>query len=255
MTSPSDTIRNAAATLLARAGASPDPAELLRGWARCYREHPEHRFPSDPGAEFFPFDLEHAAKELDRLRALPAASSAAPESELKWQDEGDAAAAGHGRLVKIAKGLPPHPSNNITLLQVGNDSSMMLLWHNNTVVAAFATVRDAFNDTQLLQFTTSTAAPPAQAEAAGALWRHKKRGTTYRILHGEKYADCTASSATITQIDHEPFVVYQDVADGKVWVRPRSEFFDGRFEPVAPPSFENSDGGKTPADAKSGVTK
>ena len=62
------------------------------------------------------------------------------------------------------------------------------------------------------------------------LYRHRKRGTTYRILHGDEYGTCFASSSSVAQIDHEPMIVYQDIADGRVWVRPRSEFFDGRFE-------------------------
>lgn len=39
-------------------------AKILDGWARAYRDTPEHRFPSDPHAEFFPVDLENAAKIL-----------------------------------------------------------------------------------------------------------------------------------------------------------------------------------------------
>lgn len=45
-----------------------DAAGLLRGWAKAYRDTPEHRFPSDPHAEFFPVDLECAA---DLLSAPP----------------------------------------------------------------------------------------------------------------------------------------------------------------------------------------
>jgi hypothetical protein len=41
-------------------------AALLRAWAKAYRDAPEHRFPSDPHAEFFPQDLESAAQELER---------------------------------------------------------------------------------------------------------------------------------------------------------------------------------------------
>ena len=42
------------------------PAELLRAWATAYRDGPkELRFPSDPEAEFFPVDMERAAKALD----------------------------------------------------------------------------------------------------------------------------------------------------------------------------------------------
>lgn len=45
------------------------PEGLLRAWAKAYRETPEHRFPSDPHAEFFPVDLEFAATEIARFRA------------------------------------------------------------------------------------------------------------------------------------------------------------------------------------------
>jgi hypothetical protein len=44
------------------------PEQLLRGWAKAYRDTPEHRFPSDPHAEFFPVDLEAAADEIKRMR-------------------------------------------------------------------------------------------------------------------------------------------------------------------------------------------
>lgn len=42
-------------------------ADVLRAWAKAYRDNPEYRFPSDPNAEFFPADLDFAASELDRL--------------------------------------------------------------------------------------------------------------------------------------------------------------------------------------------
>lgn len=41
-----------------------EAARILRGWAKAYRDTPEHRFPSDPNAEFFPVDLENAADLL-----------------------------------------------------------------------------------------------------------------------------------------------------------------------------------------------
>lgn len=53
-------------------------ADVLRAWAKAYRDRPEHRFPSDPEAEFFPVDLEFAARELDRL-ALFDRSTPVPE--------------------------------------------------------------------------------------------------------------------------------------------------------------------------------
>jgi|SRR6185312_201775 len=50
------------------------PEKLLRGWATSYRETPEYRFPSDPSAEFFPVDMEAAADEIERLRAIETAA-------------------------------------------------------------------------------------------------------------------------------------------------------------------------------------
>lgn len=56
------------------------------------------------------------------------------------------------------------------------------------------------------------------------LWRHKKRGTIYRILHqGSMNWDNSL-------YDRSPVVIYQDIHQGNVEVRPRAEFFDGRFE-------------------------
>jgi hypothetical protein len=52
------------------------PEKLLRGWATSYRETPEYRFPSDPSAEFFPVDMEAAADEIERLRAIETAARA-----------------------------------------------------------------------------------------------------------------------------------------------------------------------------------
>lgn len=74
---------------------------------------------------------------------------------------------------------------------------------------------------------------------AETLYRHKKRGTVYRILHEAtmQYSGSDSTheyGATISHyLDDYPVVVYQDVNDPrKVWVRMASEFFDGRFEEV-----------------------
>jgi hypothetical protein len=54
--------------------------------------------------------------------------------------------------------------------------------------------------------------------AAGSRWRHVKRGTTYTVI------DNGVVESTMTTC-----VVYRAHADGTVWVRPLSEFLDGRF--------------------------
>ena len=42
------------------------------------------------------------------------------------------------------------------------------------------------------------------------------------------------SSAHVPRVDDEPMVVYQAEADGRIWVRPTDEFYDGRFEQLEP---------------------
>lgn len=56
-----------------------------------------------------------------------------------------------------------------------------------------------------------------------ALYKHVKRGTIYRVLN-------FATLQVEGPLDESIVVVYQDVDSLRVWVRPQSEFFDGRFE-------------------------
>ncbi len=53
---------------------------------------------------------------------------------------------------------------------------------------------------------------------AGTRWGHLKRGTTY-IVRGMCIIEATKDMG----------VIYQSEADGTTWVRPLSEFMDGRF--------------------------
>lgn len=58
-----------------------------------------------------------------------------------------------------------------------------------------------------------------------AIYRHKKRGTLYRVLyHGRLQVD--------GDLDNQIVTVYQG-EDGQVWVRPDHEFKDGGFERVS----------------------
>ena len=60
------------------------------------------------------------------------------------------------------------------------------------------------------------------------VYRHKVRGTTYRILY-----EAAKASSIIAALDDMTMVVYQGEADGRVWVRPAIEFFDGRFQKLS----------------------
>lgn len=52
-------------------------------------------------------------------------------------------------------------------------------------------------------------------------WRHRRtRGLYVELARG------------LRESDKAPQVVYQSLADGRVWIRPEPEFMDGRFEPA-----------------------
>lgn len=52
-------------------------------------------------------------------------------------------------------------------------------------------------------------------------WHHIKSGGVYEIL------EFGLIEASLT-----PCVIYRLISGGNVWIRPCSEFFDGRFEPI-----------------------
>ena len=54
--------------------------------------------------------------------------------------------------------------------------------------------------------------------ATGSRWRHVKRGTTY-----------TVEGTCVIESTMQTGVIYRAHHDGTTWVRPLSEFVDGRF--------------------------
>lgn len=74
------------------------------------------------------------------------------------------------------------------------------------------------------------------------IYRHKKRGTEYELVGFAKLQSSDlferGYNDTWMTYNYEPLdmidvVIYRSVADSEeVWVRPKSEFYDGRFELV-----------------------
>ena len=65
----------------------------------------------------------------------------------------------------------------------------------------------------------------------GQLWRHRKRGSSYRVIALNARIQCAQVNPAIEEMD---CVVYQSVFHGtqNYYVRPVAEFLDGRFERV-----------------------
>jgi hypothetical protein len=64
----------------------------------------------------------------------------------------------------------------------------------------------------------------------GQIWRHKVRGVEYEIVSDCASIQCSAAPEFEDQFGAEYWVVYRSVRSASVWVRPKEEFLDGRFE-------------------------
>lgn len=71
----------------------------------------------------------------------------------------------------------------------------------------------------------------------GTFWTHKKTGHFYRVL-----ASCTVEKTMEAGLVYQRVHAPDSEDDGRVWVRPQSEFLDGRFVPCCPHDHSQSDG-------------
>ncbi|NSZ73912.1 DUF1653 domain-containing protein [Agrobacterium tumefaciens] len=64
--------------------------------------------------------------------------------------------------------------------------------------------------------------------------RHKNRGTEYELLGvGKMQAEKWFEYDTGASADMREVAIYRSINDGSLWVRPKEDFEDGRFEPLA----------------------
>lgn len=97
---------------------------------------------------------------------------------------------------------------------------MNIDFSNDTIERA----KKAYQQTGIMSYALAIGAQAVldkQLEAlkkSGKIYRHVKTGCYYALL------DDGLNEADLTNV-----CVYRSLQDGKIWVRPSNEFFDGRF--------------------------
>ena len=129
-------------------------------------------------------------------------------------------------------------------LQIGDDWPGVFICGDNALMGYAPALRDILNKLQpeaanviqiytlrgllsVLESCAATEDPPEQhITFSKGKYKHKNGGV-YELID-EGYVQTSEPL-----IDYDEVVVYKSVSDGKIWIRPKHEFFDGRFTEIS----------------------
>lgn len=185
-------------------------------------------------------DSEQLGVSVWRLRAILAAlSPASPartpmggEVEAKWAGDSNVLRVGWLVEVLASDPLPAEIINGHQMPRLpGRTACWVRFWPNGRDAPIYRSCD--LNDLELSDeaFEALAASSPSPVQG-GRQFRHKARGTRYTML-GNGKVQCSESGL----LDDENVVIYRG-EDGSLWARRYAEFWDGRFEEIAPPSVQ-----------------